>query len=50
MFSIPVLIPSDDALKDIKKQINPLFSYWFLLKKENQLLEEMKETLLAKLA
>lgn len=50
MFSIPVLIPPEDTLKSIKKQIKPLFSYWFQLNKENQLLDEMKETLLAKLA
>ena len=50
MFSIPVLIPAEDTLKSIKKQIKPLFSYWFQLNKEKQLLDEMKETLLAKLA
>lgn len=50
MFSIPVLIPSDAALVAIKDKLRPLFSYWFQLKEENQLLEETQNLILAKLA
>ena len=50
MFSIPVLIPPVFILEDIKKKINPIFSYRFQLERENMILDELKDTLLAKLA
>ena len=50
MFSIPALIPPVFILEDIKKKINPIFSYRFQLERENMILDELKDTLLAKLA
>lgn len=50
MFSIPVLIPPVFILEDIKKKINPIFSYRFQLERVNMILDELKDTLLAKLA
>lgn len=50
MFSIPALIPTDIILDNIKKKISPIFSYRFQLERENMILDELRNALLAKLA
>ena len=46
MFSIPVLIPTEEDLSKIKSQLNPIFMNWYNKKLENEKLREMLSLLL----
>lgn len=47
--SAQVIIPSDDTLKDMDAQMNPLFEMYILKKQENLKLTEFQSLLLAKM-
>lgn len=47
--SAQVIIPSDDTLKDMDAQMNPLFEMYTLKKQENLKLTELQSLLLAKM-
>ena len=47
--SAQVIIPSDDTLKDMDAQMNPLFEMYILKKQENLKLTELQSLLLAKM-
>ena len=50
MNSIPIIIPTNEVLGSIQKQLNPLMDYIYMLKKENEELIALQSLLTSKLA